>query len=277
MTRKKILVGKIGISLPDENQSYFSIFEDLVELFGKEYQNEAAKILRSKLKDVKPKPSIDYESDYTHITTSNVDTLIAVIDSIIELTIDDYKNAFQEVNKAELNKIFTDAKKNRPKPKQWDTGDVFAIPLTEKTFTFGQVLNKKYCTCALFDIHSKNAILPVLEFKKLNPISILHLSNGDLLNNGQWQIIFNQEVTLNPDGGSGGKFGTIGCVSYGQCGVMADLAKAYWGLIPWNVMYDEYYYDKILLKGIKRPNSGIILSHEDRLKYRKEKFGISYK
>ncbi len=275
MTRNKILVGKIGVNLPDENQSYFSIFEDLVELFGKEYQNEAAKVLRLKLKDVRPKPSIDCESDFTHITTSNVDTLIAVMDSIIELTIDDYKTAFQEVNKAELIKIFTDAKKNRPKPKQWDTGDVFAIPLTEKTFTFGQVLNKKYCTCALFDIRSTSAILPMWEFKKLTPISILHLSNGDLLNNGQWQIIFNNEVTLNPNDGSGGKFGTIGCVSYGRCGIMADLAKGYWGLIPWNVMYDECYYDKILLKGIKRPDSAVVLSHEDRLKYRKEKFGIS--
>ena len=274
MTQYKIQVGQITVNLPDENQSSFSIFEDLAELFDKEFQSEAVKLLKSQIKDVKPKPSIDSESDFTSITTSNVDTLLSVINVIIDLSTNESKKSFAQVNQPELKKIFTSAKKNRPKPKEWNTGDVFAIPLLDNTFSFGQVLDKKYCTCALFDIRSTNSGLTVEEFKKLKPLSILHLG-GDLLNNGQWKVLFNEAVTLNPDNGSGGRFGKIGCTSYGGGGTMTDLANAYWGLEPWNVLYEENYYDKILLKGISRPNTVLILNQVDRQKYRQEKFGIA--
>lgn len=273
MTQYKIQVGQITINLPDENQSSFSIFEDLAELFDKEFQSEAIKLLKSQIKDVKPKPSIDSESDFASITTSNVDTLLSVINVIIELSTNEIKKSFAQVDQAELQKIFTRAKKNRPKPKEWNIGDVFAIPLLDNTFSFGQVLDKKYCTCVLFAIRSINSGLTFEEFKKLTPISILHLGK-DLLNNGQWKVLFNIKPTLNPDNGSGGKFGTIGCTSYGGGGIMNDLANAYWGLEPWNVLYVENYYDEILLKGVIRPNTALILNPIDRQKYRQEKFGI---
>lgn len=274
MTQYKIQVGQITVNLPDENQSSFSIFEDLAELFDKEFQSEAVKLLKSQIKDVKPKPSIDSESDFTSITTSNVDTLLSVINVIIDLSTNESKKSFAQVNQAELQKIFTSAKKNRPKPKEWNTGDVFAITLADKSFSFGQVLDKKYCTCALFDLRSDNQILSVQEFKKLNPISILHL-HGDLLNNGEWKVLFNEKVTLNPNSGSGGRFGDIGSTSYGSGENLTDLADAYWGLTPWNVLYRDDYYDKTLLKGIERPNTALILNQADRQKYRLEKFGIT--
>lgn len=56
---------------------------------------------------------------------------------------------------------------------------------------------------------------------------------------------------------------------------MVDLANAYWGLEPWNIMFEENYYSKLLLRGIPTPNTVVILSQEDRVKYRKEKFGIN--
>lgn len=274
MTQYQIQVGQITVNLPDENQSSFSIFEDLAELFGKEFQSEAVKLLKSQIKNVKPKLSIDSESDFTSITTSNVDTLLSVINVVIDLSTNESKKSFVQVNQAELQKIFTSAKKNRPKPKEWNTGDVFAIILADKSFSFGQVLDKKYCTCALFDLRSDNQILSVQEFKKLNPISILHL-HGDLLNNGEWKVLFNEDVKLNPNSGSGGRFGDIGSTSYGSGEKLKDLADAYWGLTPWNVLYEENYYDKILLKGVKRPNVALVLNHTERKIYRKQMFGIS--
>ena len=80
---------------------------------------------------------------------------------------------------------------------------------------------------------------------------------------------------LNPDNGSGGKFGSIGSTSYGGGGTMTDLANAYWGLEPWNVLYEQNYYDDILLKGISRPKSALILNQADRQKYRQDKFGLA--
>jgi len=273
MNQYQYKLGPITIHLPDEGESSFSIIEDLAEVFGKEYQSEAVKLLRAKLKEVKPKPSIDYESDNAFISTSNIDTLLTIINTIIELSDDKNKKSFPSINQDELKQVFVNAKKNRPKPKKWDIGDVFAIPLSDHTFSIGQVIDKRYgCTCALFDIHIKEALLDQSDFRKLSPVSILHLGT-DLLNNGTWQILFNEEVTLDPAGGRGGKFGEVGSTSYGGGGTMTDLADVYFGLQPWNVMYDEDCYDKMLLKGLSRPNTAIVLSEAERQKYRQEKLG----
>ncbi|MBS1511610.1 MAG: hypothetical protein JST86_12260 [Bacteroidetes bacterium] len=274
MRQHQFQVGPIEINLPDENQSHFSIFHDLAELFGDKFQSDAVKKLRNKLKDVKPKASIDYEADNTHITTSNVDTLVAAITAIGELVTEEFRVPFQQLEKAPITEFFKAAKKNRPKPKEWKPGDVFSIPLLNGTFAYGQVLDKKYCTCALFNLQSDNSTLAEEHFNILKPISILHLSNGDLLNNGHWNILYNQPVTLNPDSGSGGRWGDIGSLSYGQCGAMTDLANAYWGLKPWNVMYREDYYDQLLLKGLSRPNTAHVLNEADRKEFRKENFGV---
>lgn len=274
MNQYQYTLGPVTIHFPDENQNNFSIFHDLAELFGKEYQSEAVKLLRAKLKEVKPKPSIDYESDNVSISTSNIETLLTVINAIIELSDDKNKKSSPSINQDELKLVFENAKKNRPKPKKWDVGDVFAIPLSDDTFSIGQVIDKRYgCTCALFDVHIKEALLNPSDFRKLSPISILHLGTN-LLNNGTWQIQFNDLVTLDPAGGSGGKFGEVGSTSYGGGGTMTDLADVYFGLQPWNVMFDEDYYDKMLLKGLSRPNNAIVLSETERKKYRQEKFGI---
>ena len=239
----------------------------------KNIKSDAVKILRAKLKDIKPKAPIDYEADFTHITTSNVDTLISVINAIVELSKGRHED-YSKIDQLALRELFQQAKKNRPEPFEWKTGDVFAIPLADKTFSFGQVLDKKYCTCVLFDYKSDYPELSNSYFFELRPLSILHLSNGDLLNNGQWKVIFNEEVMLDPSKGYGGRFGTIGSISYGGCTRMVDLANVYWGLQPWNVMFEEDYYDKLLLKGIAVPNTAIILSQDERTKYRREKFGI---
>jgi hypothetical protein len=273
MKNNQYQIGQIKINLPDENQGYFSIFEDLAEIFGKEYQSDAVKVLRVKLKDIKPKASIDYESGFTHITTSNVDTLLSVIYAIVELS---EKKSGEDL-KSDLNylkDLFEKAKRNRPKPKEWKVGDVFLIPLIDNSFSFGQVLDKKYCTCALFNLKLNDPNLSQSRFFELQPISILHLSNGDLLNNGQWKVIFNEQVKLNPSSEYGGKAGTIGSISHGRCKAMVDLANGYWGLQPWNVMFEENYYDKLLLKDIPRPATALVLSQAERIKYRKEKFGI---
>lgn len=55
---------------------------------------------------------------------------------------------------------------------------------------------------------------------------------------------------------------------------MNDLANSYWGLQPWNIMYKEDYYDGLLLKNISTPETAIILPPTERIKFRKEKFGI---
>ena len=128
MTTKSI--GPITINFPDENDNSFWLFEDCAELFGLEYQSDACKQLKAKLKSVKPKPSMDYEADNISIRSANVETVLAVILAIIDLSNTTYKSAFEKIEIEELRNELILAKTNRPKPKQWDTGDVFSVPLS---------------------------------------------------------------------------------------------------------------------------------------------------
>jgi len=273
MEQYQYKLGPITIHFPNEDQNNFSIFEDLAELFGKDYQAEAVKLLRSKLKDIKPKPSIDYESDNISITTSNPGTLLSAINAIIELSDEENKKSFPEIDLDKLKTVLENAKKNKPKPKKWEKGDVFAIRLSDNTFSIGQVIDKQYhCTCALFPIRTGTIPISQTEFKNYEPVSIMHMTDS-FLNNGRWQILFNEQVTLNPSDGSGGRYGEIGSKSYSP-GTMCDLANAYWGLQPWNTWFDEKYLDKLLLKEIPVPGTALILNEAERQKYRKEKLGI---
>ncbi len=136
-------------------------------------------------------------------------------------------------------------------------------------------MSKNHCTCVLYIYRSlTQPTITRTELKNLKPISILHLSIGDFLNSGKWQILFNENVNLNPDSGHGGKMGEIGSLSYGGCKALTDLAEAYWGLTPWNTLYKEDYYDKMLLKNISRPVTANILNALDRRQYRLDKYGI---
>ena len=67
MTNPEIKFDFFTIQLQNESSAKFSIFEDLADFFGTEYQSEAVDLLKEKLKilDLKTKPKIDYESDFT--------------------------------------------------------------------------------------------------------------------------------------------------------------------------------------------------------------------
>lgn len=56
---------------------------------------------------------------------------------------------------------------------------------------------------------------------------------------------------------------------------LLNLCNAYYGLEPWNVLYDATYYDKMLFGGIKRPKTVLLLDEKERNKYRLEHFGIN--
>lgn len=63
--------------------------------------------------------------------------------------------------------------------------------------------------------------------------------------------------------------GYVGAENY-DAGLLADFLSAFHGLLPWNVMHDPAYYDKLLRPGLPRPQTARILNESDREKYRRE-------
>lgn len=269
MTNPEINFDFFTIQLPNESSAVFSIFEDLADFLGTEYQSEAFDLLKAKLKelDLKPKPNLDYESGFTQIDSKNADTIFEVAKTIHSLSVTKKKNEF---SKSELDTIYGQLKKwKRPPRQKWRIGDIFSIPLLDGTFSFGQIvgthLTPKCPILALFEIKQKLNIITTEELIEAKVLSVWN-SDDEYIANHRYKILFNHEPITNPENVKNKK-------QSGGANIH-DLANVFFGLEPYNVMFKEDYYDSFLQPDIERPKSIIWLNNEERNKYRREKFKI---
>ena len=155
---------------------------------------------------------------------------------------------------------------------KWQYGAVFVLPLTDGSFSIGQAIDSMMTHivyCAFFSTRYQNLpdSLPVLD--RNDVISLVAVWKRSL-NIGHWPIIGVAPLVVPKQDFPNEQFrdnGYIGAKHYDE-GIAEDLVSAYHGLIPWNVMFKEDYYDSMLLNGIERPQSAVVLSGEDRRKYR---------
>jgi hypothetical protein len=134
-------LGKTQILLNDASTSYFFIDDDLAELFNLETNNEALKLLQKTLKE-KFQPnrykriSFDYESSAVIICTTNSKLILDIALVINELT--NINLSYEEINITK--KVLLSHK--RPKKQKWGIGDIFPIPLSDRSYYFGQIIGK---------------------------------------------------------------------------------------------------------------------------------------
>jgi len=261
--------GHFIISLPDETSAAFAIFENLADFFNTEVQSDAVELLKNELLkfEIKPKPNIDFESDFTHIDTKSADIIFTIAKIIFNLTVSDKR---KELTDIDLEDIYTQLKKWKQPPKQkWKIGDVLSIPLLNKTFSFGQIvgthLTKRSPILALFDIQKDEQIVSIEELKNVKAISVYNSDEEEICNHS-FKVLINYEVLVSPERvkdkeSSGGA-------------ALDSIANVYFGLEPWNVMYKDDYYDDYLLPDIKRPKNIIWLAKDERDDYRRKKFKI---
>ncbi|MBT2738598.1 Imm26 family immunity protein [Bacillus sp. ISL-7] len=156
-------IGIVKIHLPDAINPCFMITQSLGEEFGLETNYEAEEKLRntlkSKDKDTYKKVNIDAEGGCVFINANSKqgNSILEVAIIINELAVQPIRQELTSDYIEEARKVLTTWK--RPKPQKWQEGDIFAIPLSDRTFGYGQVLwhqNKKSSvTCAIFDCRSR--------------------------------------------------------------------------------------------------------------------------
>lgn len=61
--------------------------------------------------------------------------------------------------------------------------------------------------------------------------------------------------------------GYVGAKHY-DAGLLASFLSAYHGLLPWNVLHEEDYYDQLLAPGVDRPPAARVLDADARAAYR---------
>ena len=268
MTNPEIKFDFFTIQLPDESSAVFSIFEDLADFFGTEYQSEAFDLLKTKIKelDLKPKPNLDFESDFTNIDTKSADTIFEVAKAIHNLTVSRKK---RELTDSELETIYEQLKKwKRPPRQKWKVGDIFSIPLLDGTFSFGQIVGTHLTQSpilALFEIKQEQNTITTDQLIEARILSVWNFDD-EYIANHNYKVLYNEELIASPE--------KVKNKEHSGGADIHHLANVFFGLELYNVMYQENYYDKFLQPNIQRPKSIIWLNQYERNKYRREKFKI---
>jgi hypothetical protein len=138
----------------------------------------------------------------------------------------------------------------RPRPLPITNGDVFIVPLTPELCSLGQVvdLRRDSPTVAIMRWLGPPEQARALTVASLRPLTILH-TLGPSLRTGDWPIIANQPVVLDPASGPGGRRDAIGSRSYGGDGPVAELLRAFAGLATWEQDYhDPQYLRKLIIE-----------------------------
>ncbi|MEH7514977.1 hypothetical protein V7146_19860 [Gottfriedia acidiceleris] len=273
-SHSSLIIGKIEVFLPNPSISYFYIAEDIADFFKMETNYEAVKYFRKilrenmEIKDYK-KIEFDRESSEVVIRTSNALVMLEIV--VIMNKIINFELSKEEIRKVEQQLISY----KRPKKQKWSIGDLFLISLSNDSYALGQVVWLSYSepVCGLFDINFRE-IPEFVEIENYNYISVLSVTSCSL-DNYSWKVIGNKNVLIDKNEVDRRHIGEseIGSISH-TSDVLDDLAEAYFGIQPWNVMYDEDDYDQLLLPSVTRPSAAIILSPIERERYRIEVLNV---
>jgi len=147
----------------------------------------------------------------------------------------------------------------------WKVGDIFLIPLSDGSFSVGQILmheadalNSVICSFHTIRISSEQGVSDCLSaVEEENNLISVQFTTVDLLESGVWKIVTNirprpinkyiniKKMKLN---------GFVGVKVIGS-GIIIKFIEACFGLYPWDGFHDSTYLDKLLLDSSKKPKN----------------------
>ncbi len=163
------------------------------------------------------------------------------------------------------------------KPLRYKPGMVYAVPLADGTFGVaqaGEAMWPNIIYVALYLDRHPDVPAGIPSLQRENVVSLVATWKKSL-NKGAWLPlgITTQAVARHefPNEAVAG-VGYVGAKHY-DAGILAEFLSACHGLLPWNVMADPTYYDRLLAPGITRPDRTRMLDDADRVAYRRDVFG----
>lgn len=159
------------------------------------------------------------------------------------------------------------------KRSRWEPGMVYAVPLGDGTFGYVQAISEALSNVIdVVAFSSRTASLPSEPPPLLRDQAISFGATWRQdLNRGSWAALGVAPLAVNPSEMPNQKLlhaGTTVGVKHSDASLIRSLLKAWHGLTPWNIMYDENYFDLQLAPGVSRPQSAVVLSSTDRDEYR---------
>jgi hypothetical protein len=151
---------------------------------------------------------------------------------------------------------------SKRRKQSWKTGDCFLVPLTDGSFSIGQIIGQEKevlnsVICIFFDSKTTShdgAKGQVSNLSEDNVISAL-FTTRDLLDSGDWKVFGNSDLIsadkfFNLNDLRGKEF--VGVKIIGS-GIVIKFLDAFYGLYPWNGFHNPDYLDGLLISQEKKP------------------------
>lgn len=147
--------------------------------------------------------------------------------------------------------------------KQIAENSTFLIPLENGHVTVG-FFHKYFADamnsylCSFYDLVAIDETSLPSNLSEANTIALL-LVTRDLLDNGTWPLsdrfYFSKEKISTTSFDEKESFKGIKIIG---SGIVRKFANAYFGLLPWDMMHDPNYFDKLMLPGAAQPSCRIL-------------------
>jgi len=248
-------LGVVEIYPPSFRDSKCSFYVDLADLLDLPFTPEAVELFRKewKAQSLKGRLCFDSEADGVAIAggKSAIVSAAILVNELAERVGKASRLSASSI--ARTRKLL--ARHERPKPKPWKVGDVFAFSLADQIEAYGQVVGVDTCgspTCTLLDFGPGSDLS---DLSSRNVVAMLHVQS-DGLDSGEWRVVSWASPTHDPDLGPCGPREGVGSLSWDGLEI---LANAWFCLEPWNAFYLETYLDQYLLESRSRPTDAIML------------------
>lgn len=166
----------------------------------------------------------------------------------------------------------------QPRRPQCKPGMIYAVPLADGSYGLAQAGEPTIPTVIGVALFLERVGALPCELPKLNSSRLISLTSTwrKNLDNGAWFPLGVAELTpalAQHPAQALASAGYVGAKHY-DAGLLSEFLSACHGVLPWNVMHDPTYYEKLLLPGSGRPEKAVLLGEEERTAYRREVFGI---
>jgi hypothetical protein len=149
--------------------------------------------------------------------------------------------------------------------KTWDTGNVFAVPLCDGTFTVGQVIGLEAplnsITVALYRTrHTEASLTRFTGLPTIEDLLALQFTTKDALTRRRWRVLGNHPVPVHPYPNPYEhlrEHGWVGAKVVGS-GNLVNFLEAYFRLSPWDQMLDPTYFDRLLVHPSLKPSNVVL-------------------
>jgi len=158
------------------------------------------------------------------------------------------------------------------KRSKWSPGMVYAVPLSDGSYGFAQAISEAMVNVIdVVVLRTRSTSLPTAppSVSTADVISLWATWRQDL-NSGDWAALGVSIPVVEATDMPNQKLiaaGSVG-IQHANGGLIQHLLNAWHGLVPWNTMHDEKYFDSKLAPGVLKPASAIVLASAEREAYR---------